>query len=553
MTRRPRSPMRSSAPPCTSGSAGRCMRSAPRGCAKARPTDELRRNRRGRLIIDQRTEAWLRDAYARWLDRRGQADVRRPARPRRRARGATGFEAEAQAQTDAQAAPAEGDQGDGAAVAGVRPGSPAESEAAGEMVDGPDARGQRRQPGRSARRPRSTGSKIAHWQQAGGYKDETVVGARGARVRREDPRAAHRPSRCDASRGCSSSRSGGTGLPAHARRSDHQGDASATTSRREPRSSSRWLRIKADEVGLLGRQGGGVMATATQAQWPRRVPGRSRCRCCLPLRSDDTRLMTLSVSSLALFWRCPERWRRRYLEREREPQTGAMVIGKAVGATLAAYFAARMAGEPLSEQDADDLLGAEFDESAGRPDTDFGQDEPDTLREQSREALRAYLTDARAAGQAGERRAALRAALRGRPLVGRRLPRRRGRVGRHDRRQGRRQARQRGARRDATRSRRSTASPAGRRGGRTGASCFTRSGAARSARASAASSCRPSARPPSSRRWRRGSPRPPARSSAAPRPATGRCRRPDGWWCSEGYCPAWSGCPGGSGDDGRPS
>jgi hypothetical protein len=62
----------------------------------------------------------------------------------------------------------------------------------------------------------------------------------------------------------------------------------------------------------------------------------------LPLRSDDTRLMQLSVSSLALFWRCPERWRRRYLERE--PQSGPMLIGKAVGATIAAYFGARMAG-----------------------------------------------------------------------------------------------------------------------------------------------------------------------------------------------------------------
>jgi RecB family exonuclease len=120
---------------------------------------------------------------------------------------------------------------------------------------------------------------------------------------------------------------------------------------------------------------------------PLRIPAR------LPLRNDDTRLMYLSVSSLALFWRCPERWRRRYLERQREPQTGAMVVGQAVGATMAGYFASKMAGEALSATDADDLCAAEFDERAAQPLTDFGQDEPADLREQSREALRAYLEE----------------------------------------------------------------------------------------------------------------------------------------------------------------
>jgi hypothetical protein len=32
---------------------------------------ELRSNRRGRLVIDARSEAWLRNAYRRWLDQRG--------------------------------------------------------------------------------------------------------------------------------------------------------------------------------------------------------------------------------------------------------------------------------------------------------------------------------------------------------------------------------------------------------------------------------------------------------------------------------------------------
>jgi hypothetical protein len=120
---------------------------------------------------------------------------------------------------------------------------------------------------------------------------------------------------------------------------------------------------------------------------PLEVPQR------LPLRSDGTRLMTLSASSLRLFWKCPERWRRRYLLRERESQGGAMVVGKSVGAAITAHFAAQIAGQKLSLSEADDLVVAEFEESAAQPLTDFGSDEPAGLREQGREALRAYLAE----------------------------------------------------------------------------------------------------------------------------------------------------------------
>jgi hypothetical protein len=55
---------------------------------------QLRRNRNGRLIIDQRTEDWLRAQYARWLERNGRAQFGEPLEhgddP-----GTRGFEAEA--------------------------------------------------------------------------------------------------------------------------------------------------------------------------------------------------------------------------------------------------------------------------------------------------------------------------------------------------------------------------------------------------------------------------------------------------------------------------
>lgn len=113
----------------------------------------------------------------------------------------------------------------------------------------------------------------------------------------------------------------------------------------------------------------------------------------LPVRSNGTRLETLSISSLALFWRCPERWRRRYLEREREPQSGAMIVGKAVGAAVTQHYSAQIASQSLSAVDVDDICGAEFDESALRPEAEFGEDDPAELRAHSREALRAYLSE----------------------------------------------------------------------------------------------------------------------------------------------------------------
>ena len=76
------------------------------------------------------------------------------------------------------------------------------------------------------------------------------------------------------------------------------------------------------------------MTTAT-------TPPSRRASLAVPARLPVSHL---SHSSLALFWRCPERWRRRYVLRERESVGGPAVIGKAVGAALTARFAAQIAG-----------------------------------------------------------------------------------------------------------------------------------------------------------------------------------------------------------------
>jgi len=104
----------------------------------------------------------------------------------------------------------------------------------------------------------------------------------------------------------------------------------------------------------------------------------------------------LSVSSLQRFWRCPEDWRRHYLERDREPRSGAMVLGSAVGEAVAHHFSARLAGAPLKHTEARDSYhhafdlaqpGARFD---GDTDAQRGEHAAD-LRARGSALLAAYL------------------------------------------------------------------------------------------------------------------------------------------------------------------
>jgi Rad52/22 family double-strand break repair protein len=53
---------------------------------------ELRRNRKGRFVLDERTEAWCRERYGRWLEERGSRLFGEPLEPGDEA-GASGLEA----------------------------------------------------------------------------------------------------------------------------------------------------------------------------------------------------------------------------------------------------------------------------------------------------------------------------------------------------------------------------------------------------------------------------------------------------------------------------
>lgn len=72
----------------------------------------------------------------------------------------------------------------------------------------------------------------------------------------------------------------------------------------------------------------------------------------------------LSVSSLQRFWRCPEDWRRHYILGHRDPATGAMALGGAVGAAIAHHFSARRDGTRLTATHARDSFQHAFDLAA---------------------------------------------------------------------------------------------------------------------------------------------------------------------------------------------
>lgn len=99
----------------------------------------------------------------------------------------------------------------------------------------------------------------------------------------------------------------------------------------------------------------------------------------------------LSNSSLMLLWRCPEKWRRRYLAREYEPPSGAMIVGSCTGAAARVNFEHKIeTGEDLDTADVLDAFADEWNGRAGDEDIDWGTEKPERIRESGQAALSAY-------------------------------------------------------------------------------------------------------------------------------------------------------------------
>lgn len=112
---------------------------------------------------------------------------------------------------------------------------------------------------------------------------------------------------------------------------------------------------------------------------------------CVPRLDSGVSLpvSSLSVSSLNLYARCPLAWKRRYIDKEPDRPTGKMIVGSAVGASLAQYYGWRLEGRTLRTDDVLDEFADEF-AARGEEDPDWG-DSPGALKDSGAALLRLYL------------------------------------------------------------------------------------------------------------------------------------------------------------------
>jgi hypothetical protein len=99
----------------------------------------------------------------------------------------------------------------------------------------------------------------------------------------------------------------------------------------------------------------------------------------------------LSVSSIRLFLQCPEKWRRRYVEREYELPSGSMILGSAVGAAEAQADHEQIeTGNRLAIDGVVDAFADEWDDRASREEIAWGEQQPGTLKDAGVSVVTAY-------------------------------------------------------------------------------------------------------------------------------------------------------------------
>jgi hypothetical protein len=99
----------------------------------------------------------------------------------------------------------------------------------------------------------------------------------------------------------------------------------------------------------------------------------------------------LSVSSLDLYSRCPEKWRRRYIDHEPDRPSAKMILGGAAGAALVQSFGLQIErGMGLSTDELLDEFSSEWEDRLEREDIDFEKETPGALKDSAVAALRVY-------------------------------------------------------------------------------------------------------------------------------------------------------------------
>ena len=99
----------------------------------------------------------------------------------------------------------------------------------------------------------------------------------------------------------------------------------------------------------------------------------------------------LSVSSVNTYIKCPEKWRRKYIDREYEPPSGAMILGSSVGAAEGhAYQVQIEEGTRPSTDDVLDLFSDEWDERIDSEEVDWRCDDAGETKDVGVLAVKAY-------------------------------------------------------------------------------------------------------------------------------------------------------------------
>jgi hypothetical protein len=102
----------------------------------------------------------------------------------------------------------------------------------------------------------------------------------------------------------------------------------------------------------------------------------------------------LSANSISTYLKCPERWRRRYVEREYEPPSGALILGSSVHAAEAHADNVQIeSGSRPPSADVQDLFADEWEERSEREEVDWGTDQPGELKDIGVKAISAYDRD----------------------------------------------------------------------------------------------------------------------------------------------------------------
>lgn len=100
----------------------------------------------------------------------------------------------------------------------------------------------------------------------------------------------------------------------------------------------------------------------------------------------------LSYSSLNQYWRCPERWMRRYILNQYEPSSGGLIVGSAADSAATLNFKRKIrTGKDLPVDDVLDAYSDTFDARVeSDEDVDWHEERPGKVKDYGADALRAY-------------------------------------------------------------------------------------------------------------------------------------------------------------------